>query len=254
MLKKFITLLTLIIPISLFGNEKGALTIDSSTIIELIDSGTKLIYSATGDLNHDGIPDLALVLHRFDSTMQIINTGLGQDTIDSSPRVLKVILSDSTQNLTKIYRYQNIIVSHTDPKMSDPFRMIDINGDTLGIIHGEWYSAGSWYMSSNHYYFQLIEGDLKLILLKYNNMHRGTLGSEDYVIDFINGKKRYSNSIYKRYEDEGIPPPQDTLGDEWDPEGYTEIIDSSTTSIEKQPLRSIKNVIPFEVSVGGDLF
>lgn len=69
----------------------------AASAADFVPSGWKLEVQANGDLNGDGIPDLALVLHeQADRNIMANPDGPGVNPLDSNPRLLLAALGGSS--------------------------------------------------------------------------------------------------------------------------------------------------------------
>lgn len=101
--------------------------------------GWKIIEERSGDLNGDGHDDLVLLL-RLDDDSRILMGEKGQ--IDNRPRILVIAFYNSKKsrfevsNLTERFLINPLFQS----TVSDRFKGIEINGDSLNIVFGENFS------------------------------------------------------------------------------------------------------------------
>ena len=168
-----------------------------NTIDNLIPKNWKILSTANGDLNKDGIDDLALVIENTETKYLKFNDGrLGRDTINLNPRILAIYFKNTTGHLIKKAQYNEFIILQDSPTMDEPFDGIEIlkNG-VLKIDFHFWYSAGSWNMSNHTYKFRFQNDKFELIGYDSNNRHRGTGETIDYSINFSTRKMNISKTI-----------------------------------------------------------
>src|ERR1700712_4507125 len=70
---------------------------------------------ASGDLNGDGQADLVLVLRGRDPRLVIANSGMGEDHVDTNPRVLAVLFAQPGGGYRLVAQNHQLI-----PPMEDP--------------------------------------------------------------------------------------------------------------------------------------
>ncbi|MBL3654501.1 hypothetical protein [Fulvivirga sediminis] len=149
----------------------------------------KVIAEAKGDLNKDGVEDLAFVIQNTDKKNLKINDGLGVDTVDHNPRVLGIYFGQKGGGYQKQLQSNEFILIREFPTMDDPFDGISIlSNGVLQIDFHFWYSAGSWYMSNHQYKFRYQHQRFELIGYECSEMHRASMNSTDYSINFSTRK------------------------------------------------------------------
>lgn len=185
--KKLLLILLLLIQIHSFGQSEVIKLLNKANAIEkLIPKNWKVLSTAKGDLNKDGINDLALVIENTDKKYLEINEGgLGRDTINLNPRILGIYFGNIKGEFIKKEQYNKFIILQDSPTMDEPFDGIEIlkNG-VLKIDFHFWYSAGSWNMSNHTYKFRFQNNKFELIGYDSSDRHRGTGETIDYSINF----------------------------------------------------------------------
>ncbi|UII28298.1 hypothetical protein LVD15_07685 [Fulvivirga maritima] len=163
----------------------------------------KIIAEAKGDLNKDGIEDLAFVIQNTDDKNLQLNDGLGVDTVDLNPRVLGIYFGQSDGSYQKQLQSNEFIILRDSPTMDEPFDgiLIDKNG-VLQIDFHFWYSAGSWYMSNHQYKFRYQNQRFELIGYESDETHRATMNSTNYSINFSTRKMSIATITYNEDTDE----------------------------------------------------
>ena len=152
---------------------------------EIIPDQWVLIASTTGDLNQDGISDVALVVQSTDTANIDILPSYG-DRVDSTnynPRVLAIYLGKEAGGYEKKLVNEDFLLRH-ESNMDEPLHDFTIYNGGLSISLHVWYSMGSWTTSNHNYQFSL-EGN-HLILNHYgsNELDRGSGSISNYSIDF----------------------------------------------------------------------
>ncbi|WP_128776410.1 hypothetical protein [Hansschlegelia zhihuaiae] len=146
---------------------------------------------ATGDLDGDGRPDAAFVLHGTDPKLVIDNSGgIGGDQIDTNPRILGVALATkdgfrlAVQNATLIPR-------RTQPNIDDAFSPEDglsISRGSVRVAISLFANAGGWGMSNIDFTFRLIDGTLRLIGYDRTDTQRNSGETETVSINYPSGR------------------------------------------------------------------
>ena len=146
---------------------------------------------ATGDLDGDGKPDAAFVLHGADPKLVIDNKdGIGGDEIDTNPRILAVAIATpdgyrlAVQNATLIPR-------RTEPNIVDAFEAaggLSIARGAVKVAISLFASAGGWGMSNVDFTFRLAGGTLQLIGYDRTDTQRNTGETETVSVNYLSGK------------------------------------------------------------------
>jgi hypothetical protein len=160
------------------------------TAADFVPKGWKVLGTAEGDLNHDGKPDLAIVLQGTDKAYQWKNEGLGEPEVDQNPRMLVIALANPAGGFRKLTQNNNFIPVHDNPMADDPFDSIDIQRGLLNVQFRMGMSAGSWSMSTTQYKFRYEDAAMRLIGYEYYHRHRAS-GAEDIVsTNLLTGMQR----------------------------------------------------------------
>jgi len=178
-----------------------SITKTAKNTIEFIPAGWALMDSATGDLNKDGKPDIAIVLQHIDS-ISIINTE--GDTLITQPRILIILFQSANKTLYLEEQSNSLIIKHDEPRMEDPYQDITIDKGLLQIDFQIFYNWGGWTVITSSYKFRFQNGEFELIGADYNSFNRASLDFESYSYNFLTGKRKYTkgsdeNSIEKTY-------------------------------------------------------
>lgn len=115
--------------------------------------GWKLEAQAKGDLNGDGVPDLAFVLHDADPKNVVANAGgLGADPLDTNPRILAVAFGLKGGGVYHLALENHALIPRrTEPTVEDPFDADSGIGIARGALHvtlNFFANAGSWTTSN----------------------------------------------------------------------------------------------------------
>lgn len=212
------------------GQEKfPTLSSQGKSLNELIPKKWSVLSSAEGDLNKDGITDLVFVIENTDkSNFQINENEFGKDSINLNPRILAIYFGTKSGNYTKNLESNEFIILQDSPTMDEPFDGVEIlkNG-VLKINFHFWFSAGSWWMSNHSYKFRFQNNQFELIGYDANEIHRATLETHSYSINFSTRKMETTTTILDENEEE--------------------IVEKETKSFKLKELKSIPSLgKPFE--------
>lgn len=162
-----------------------------------IPKGYRLLTEATGDLNKDGVSDLALVVENTDpGNFQVEPDRLGPDTLNLNDRILFILAGTGGGNFRKIAQNKGLLPSENsdvqsclaDPLMQDGG--IAIEKGLLKIDLQYWYSCGSWYITHNTYTLRWQANRMQLIGFDSKSLHRASGESSATSINFSTGKRK----------------------------------------------------------------
>lgn len=200
--KTIVLLFFLIFGLSSFSQSKNPeLQKKGKELKDLIPEQWKLLATTNGDLNYDGINDVAFVIENTDKkNIKLNGTDFGRDSINLNPRILGIYFGKRNGKLVKKLQSDTFILLQDSPTMDEPFDGIEIfeNG-VLQIEFKFWFSAGSWSMSNHIYQFKFQNKAFELIDYKSGERHRGTGEEIDYSINFLTQKMRI---IVTSFDDE----------------------------------------------------
>lgn len=191
------------------GDQSGAASfpLNSDSAEGFVPCGWYLEKSVEGDLNDDGLADLALIIRENDPKLVIDNEGLGRDQFDSNPRTIVVALNQAKGGYLRIATNAQIIPIISSATMDDPIDGVGSGSLTIekGVMRlniGFWASAGSWSMFNRTFAFRMKDQRLNLIGYDENYVHRGSGEMEKVSINYLTQRKKTeSGSI----EDEYVP-------------------------------------------------
>jgi len=149
---------------------------------------------ASGDLNRDGVPDLALVLRQNERKNIVANPGLGENPFDTNPRILAVAFRNGAAG-DFVLQLENhrLIPRRTDPVMADPFENgLAIDRGNLRVNLNLWLSAGGWDMSGMTHTLQYRNGRFELIGYDRSTTDRRSLDTTDVSVNYLTGKMKIS--------------------------------------------------------------
>lgn len=177
--------------------------VNCSKLNSFVPKGWKIIENEKGDLNKDGISDVALVLQKTDpSLIEKMEYG----TIDRNPRSLIILFGTSKNDCFElILRNNTFILANDNEGMEDPFENADIgkniyikNG-TLTLNFKEFHTAGSWMTGQYTYIWRFQDGSFKLIGAESNSFHRANGEATDLSVNF--STRKYSVTTYNMFDE-----------------------------------------------------
>lgn len=158
-----------------------------------VPKGWKLETRQSGDLNGDGLPDLALALKQQDPKNILPNEGgMCRETVDTNPRMLAVALAQRTggyrlvmENHTLVPRYDSACADDWfDPEGQSGGGLTLVRG-TVRVRLGRFMNAGGWGMGSNEFAFGWRDNGLRLIGFDYVSILRNTGEMEKLSINYL---------------------------------------------------------------------
>lgn len=152
--------------------------------------GWKILDSAKGDLNKDGIKDAVIILQYRDSVTLVKSE---EDTVLTQPRILLILFKNYSDNNFHVTEQTNtFILSHNNATMDDPYQGLTIDKGILKFDFHLFYNMGSWYTTSATYKFRYDGKEFLLIGADLSTIHRATLDYEDYSYNFLTKKRSYT--------------------------------------------------------------
>lgn len=180
-----------------------ALAKRASAVEGFVPTGWSLEARAEGDLDGDGVPDVAFVLHGKDPALVVKNEGLGEAELDTNPRVIAVALRRGDR-FELAAQNRTLIPRRDDPVMDDPFEddALEIKRGTLRVSLRLFMSAGGWTTFRSTFTFRLDEGrKLNLIGFDKSTFERNTGEGKTISANFLTGRVRIET------EADGKTPP-----------------------------------------------
>ncbi|MFB2538127.1 hypothetical protein [Acinetobacter sp. c3-l95] len=161
----------------------------------LVPSGWKVISHAIGDLNQDGLADIALIIQEDNIDKVLIDIATGEDVVNINPRRVIVALQ---QNVREPKRYRVVvdnarfILPKSDqdrPCLLDPLAETENNGLKIekGVLKTSiqfMYSCGSQYMTQYGFTFRWQQRRMALIGLEFYQFHRITSHQKSVSINY----------------------------------------------------------------------
>nr|WP_252718198.1 hypothetical protein [uncultured Acinetobacter sp.] len=166
---------------------------DQKNYQQFIPKDWKIIEIARGDLNHDGMEDIVLVIEENNRKNIIHNNGFGSPNLNTNPRALLVLfkIAQGYQLISKNKK----LPSENDadsPCLADPLDdgAVTIAKGILKINLHYWLSCGSWYVTNNTFSFRYQNQGFKLIGFDQMSFHRASGEKSSLSINFSTGKMK----------------------------------------------------------------
>jgi len=168
----------------------------------LIPAGWRMETKALGDLDGDGVTDVAMVVQGADRALVLANEGFGSERLDTNPRMLVVALGRKGGGYRVLVQNATLIPRHTMPTMSDPFDWeaggLAIHGRTIRVRLELFMNAGGWGMSNTTYSFRWQNNRLELIGYDLNETQRNSGETRSVSINYSTGKVKISTGNIER--------------------------------------------------------
>lgn len=156
--------------------------------LALTPEGWELLAHTRGDLNQDGLPDLAVVWQGTDPAL--IEQG-SHDGSNLNLRPLVVYFQQPGGGYQLQVQVDSLVPRKESPNMDDPFDAIYIT--ERGVLQLQlhlFYSMGSWTTSDHTYKWRYQRGRFELIGYGGDEVHRGSGAVTVYSINFSTRKMR----------------------------------------------------------------
>lgn len=174
------------------------------SFFEYVPKNWKIVSTAKGDLNKDGIEDLVLIVKDNDASNRIKNESLGPGILDVNSRNLLILFKDKSGNYTLADSNSNGFIPSEnlaeDPCLEDPFNGVSIVKNILILKFNYWYSCGSSSSSSITYKFRYQNNNFELIGADYSSYSRFTGDQWNTSINFSIKKKEVTTGLNEFHE------------------------------------------------------
>lgn len=162
-----------------------------------VPKGWKIRENVKGDLNKDGINDVALVIQKTDTALIKKMATYSKDT---NPRNLIVLFGTEKANCFElILRNSTFILASDRDDMDDPFESIYIDNGTLKLNFLEFYTVGNWMFGHFNYTWRFQDGEFKLIGADISRHHRADGDAKEVSANF--STKKYSVTTYNMFDE-----------------------------------------------------
>jgi hypothetical protein len=163
----------------------------ASAVENFAPTGWTVEAKATGDLDGDGQPDAAFVLHGTDPKLVLRNpSGIGGDEIDTNPRIFAVAVA-ATSGFRLAAQNATLIPRRTQPNIDDAFSAdggLSVLRGSVRVKISLFANAGGWGMSNVAFTFRLKDGTLRLIGYDRTDTQRNTGETETVSINYLSGR------------------------------------------------------------------
>ncbi|MDM1383910.1 hypothetical protein [Myroides marinus] len=174
------------------------------SFFEYVPKNWKIVSTAKGDLNKDGIEDLVLIVKDNDASNRIKNESLGQELLDVNSRNLLILFKDKSGNYTLADSNSNGFIpsenSTENPCLSDPFTGVNIVKNILILDFNYWYSCGTYFVSNISYKFRYQNNNFELIGVEESSFSRSSGEQTDTSINFSIKKKEVTTGLNEFHE------------------------------------------------------
>jgi hypothetical protein len=181
-------------------------------ISDFVPAKWKIIAEAKGDLNKDGLVDVALVIENTDSKNFISNADrLGRDTLNINPRMLMVLFKQNNGKYLLAARNTGFVPSENDdesPCLADPIGEtggIEIKKGVLIVSFQYWLSCGSYGVNTNSYTFRYQDKKFALIGLDEHYYSRASGEITKMSINFSTNSMNYTEGGNMFKEEDSKP-------------------------------------------------
>lgn len=163
-----------------------------------VPAGWTLEQQQAGDLNSDGLSDLALAFHMQDPRNIIPNPGgFCGETLDTNPRILVIALAQPGGGYRLAMQNHSLVPRRDNPCAEDWFSADSVVDGGIEIKHGAlrvklslFMSAGGWDMGSSVFTFRWQQGAWRLIGFDSTNSERNTGAMQTLSIDYLTRRVR----------------------------------------------------------------
>lgn len=182
----------MLILISSFLPHLAAANPQATTYQSFIPKNWKVLEKAQGDLNHDHLADLALIIEDTDPKNIVSNDNLGSSKLNLNQRKLLVLFKNNQGY--QLIATNTSLPSEGDiesPCLADPLSEndpLEIKNGLLKVNLHYWLSCGSWYVTNHSYTFRYQNQAFKLIGYDNDDFHRASGAVTEQSINFLTGK------------------------------------------------------------------
>ena len=156
-------------------------------------AGWRVEFKAAGDLNKDGIDDLALVIRQDDPANVLTNMPIGPAKFDTNPRILAVALGRRGGGYDLALENHTLIPRTTEPNLDDYLSEgggVSIARGTLQVKLHLFASAGGWSMGTVGYTFRFQSGRLELIGYDSAMTQRNSGETTEISVNYSTGRMK----------------------------------------------------------------
>lgn len=164
----------------------------ASRTAEFAPAGWIVEAQATGDLNGDGLDDIAFVLHETDQKNFIPTSGdPGASTLDANPRILAVAFGMGQERGYWLALQNHVLIPRRISSAHDAFegsQSLSIRSGALRLVLSYFSSAGGWDMGNRTLKFRYRNRAFVLVGYEGTNLHRATGETRATSVNFLSGR------------------------------------------------------------------
>jgi hypothetical protein len=156
-------------------------------------AGWRVEFKASGDLNKDGIDDLALIIRQDDPANVLTNMPIGPAKLDTNPRILAMAFGRSGGGYDLTLQNHTLIPDTTEPNLDDYLTEgggIVIARGTLQVKLHLFASAGGWSMGTVGYTFRFQNGRVELIGYDSDMTQRNSGETTEISVNYSTGRMK----------------------------------------------------------------
>jgi hypothetical protein len=158
---------------------------------------SELVMEAKGDLDRDGVDDLARIFRAVDPEKVLASEGLGFAEIDTNPRTV-VVLAGGGDGYRRVVESARFVPPAGDPGQpcrEDPLQGMAIERGVLKLTFHEWWSCGGGYVVTTRYAFRHDGKGLRLIGEDESSFHRATGEKQEVSINWLTGRRKTTTGL-----------------------------------------------------------
>lgn len=160
-----------------------------SRVEDFVPAGWKLEQSLAGDLNKDGVDDIAIVLREENPANVLKNERLGENPFNTNPRILAAAFGSGGVYKLALQDH-SLIPRRESPTLDDPMDEgggISIDRGSLVVNLRFFASAGAWETFSSAFRLRHDGETFRLIGYDKNWVHRASGEEQTTSINYITG-------------------------------------------------------------------
>lgn len=162
----------------------------AATVAAFVPAGWKILQRADGDLDGDGRDDAAFVLENSRQP----DPGFGDEEPGWQafwPRITAVVLADD-QGYRLLASNARFVPAWTQSNFDDVMEdgSLSIAGRVLSVRFHQFASAGSWWAGQTTFKFRLQRGEMALIGMERESMHRASMEYSNLSINFLSHRAK----------------------------------------------------------------